>query len=85
MKVAGIGNPKLLQRMSTAVRHIHATVNFQDTNKKGYLNKEEIFKVARSLSNDNDMVVKLVDHLDPCVNAVDYVDLSTAAFALDFL
>mmetsp|Transcript_9518 Transcript_9518/g.14355 ORF Transcript_9518/g.14355 Transcript_9518/m.14355 type:complete len:550 (-) Transcript_9518:1459-3108(-) len=84
MKVTGLGNPKLLLKMSTAVRHIQATVNFHDTNKKGHLNKAEILKVARSLSGDNDMIARLVDHLDPCTQKVDYVDLSAAAFALDF-
>lgn len=84
MKVTGLGNPKLLQKMSTAVRHIQAVVNFHDTQKKGHLDKEEILRVARSLSDDNDMIARLVDHLDPTASCVDYVDLSTAAFALDF-
>jgi len=84
MKITGLGNPKLLKKMSCAVRHIQDIVNLHDTDKKGYLNQEEIVKVAQSLSDDNAMIEKLVDHLDPSANSIDYIDLSAAAFALDF-
>eukprot|EP00979_Chaetoceros_neogracilis_P019097 scaffold11755_cov523-Chaetoceros_neogracile.AAC.1 len=70
--------------MSCAVRHIQDLVNLHDEDKKGYLNQDEILKVARSLSDDNEMIDKLIDHLDPSANAIDYIDLSAAAFALDF-
>ena len=84
MKITGLGNPKLLKKMSCAVRHIQDLVNLHDEDKKGYLNQDEILKVARSLSDNNEMIDKLIDHLDPSANTIDYIDLSAAAFALDF-
>ena len=75
MKITGLGNPKLLKKMSCAVSHIQDIVNLHDKDKKGYLNKEDIVKVARSQ--------KLVD-LDPSANSIDHIDLSAAVFALAF-
>ena len=85
MKVTGLGSPQLLRRVSTVITQIHATVYASDETKKGYLTRDEFSKVMRIFSNDNDLIEEFLDHLDPNKkNAIDYLDLTSAAFALNF-
>lgn len=84
IKLTGLGNPKLLKRMTDYAKQIKATIHAHDQDAKGYLTREEFINAHRSLFDNKERIDALLHRFDTNnLDSIDYIDWCTVSFALD--
>jgi Proline dehydrogenase len=84
IKLTGLGNPKLLKRMTDYANQIKATIHAHDKDTKGFLTREEFIHAHRSLFDDKKRIDALLHRFDANnLESIDYIDWCSISFALD--
>lgn len=81
VKVTSLGSSYILQRMATFANEAKKTFTFFHEDEKGYLTRDEFSQVCRDSLIPSMDVYDAIQALDPHeMNAIDHIDLCSAAF-----